>query len=53
MKILIFIGFITVRAIDYTLGAIILLLGFLLIVLPEIIYFTLIEIKDWIIEERR
>ena len=47
MKILAFIGFITVKVIDCILGVIILTLGFLLIVLPEIIYSTLIEIKDW------
>ena len=48
MKILTFIGFIAVKAIDCMLGVIILTLGFLLIVLPEIIYFSLVEFYDWI-----
>ena len=40
------------KIIDWLFERLILLLGFLLVILPEIIFFTLIEIKDWIIEER-
>ena len=41
------------RIIETTCEWVILILGFLLIVLPEIIYFTLAEIKDWIGDKLR
>ena len=36
------------KIVNYVFEAMILVLGFLLIVLPEIIYFSLWDLKDWI-----
>jgi len=53
MIILTFIGFIAVKVIDCMIGVIILSLGFLLVILSEIIIFSLWDIYDWIGDKLR
>jgi len=47
------LGVFEMKAIEYLLEKLVLILGFLLVILPEIIIFSLIDAKDWIGDKLR